>query len=345
MMQSMRDMPNLDVLRSVAVISVVVEHVLLALGVTHIGWLQVAWVGVYGVFVFFVLTSLVLMWSLDRKPHTLDFYIRRFFRIYPLALVCIAAAVLTHAPTSGSPTDFFAYAPQHLHGFLQNATLLMEPTHWTIGVLWSLPYEVKMYLLLPVLYFFVRRNFSLWPMLVLWALAVMNANLGSPQSHNFAVAIAYFLPGVMAYIGFGRWKPVLPGWALMVFLAAVWAACLIKPNFHWSAWIFCLIVGLALPLFRQIRSKAVVGISKQIAKYSYGVYLTHLFALVIGLYLMRGHSLGVRLLLMVVPLVALPVLAYHLMERPMIQLGSKLAAIAEARYEQHEAKLMLRNVV
>jgi len=51
------------------------------------------------------------------------------------------------------------------------------------------------------------------------------------------------------------------------------------------------------------------------------------------------------LLLMVVPLVALPVLAYHLMERPMIQLGSKLAAIAEARYEQHEAKLMVRKVV
>ena len=57
----MRDVPNLDFVRSVAVISVVVEHTLLALKIYWIGPYEVGWMGVLGVEVFFVLTALVLM--------------------------------------------------------------------------------------------------------------------------------------------------------------------------------------------------------------------------------------------------------------------------------------------
>jgi peptidoglycan/LPS O-acetylase OafA/YrhL len=86
---TIRDLPNLDLVRSMAVISVVVEHTLLSLGILKIGPFPIKYLGVMGVMVFFVLTTLVLMWSLERKPHTLDFYIRRVFRIYPLALAAI----------------------------------------------------------------------------------------------------------------------------------------------------------------------------------------------------------------------------------------------------------------
>jgi peptidoglycan/LPS O-acetylase OafA/YrhL len=95
---------------------------------------------------------------------------------------------------------------------------------------------------------------------------------------------------------------------------------------------------LGLPLFRQMTSAFVLTPSRLIAKYSYGIYLTHSFAIVIGLYLLRGHSLAVRLLVEVVPLFVLPVVAYHLLEHPMIRLGSRLAARAEAKYEQREMK-------
>jgi peptidoglycan/LPS O-acetylase OafA/YrhL len=82
----------------------------------------------------------------------------------------------------------------------------------------------------------------------------------------------------------------------------------------------------------------VLGPSRLIARYSYGVYLTHPFAIVIGLYLLRGRSVPVRVLGEVVPLLVLPVVAYHLLEHPMIRLGSRLAAKAEARYEQRELR-------
>jgi len=105
----MRDMPNLDFVRSIAVISVILEHTLLALGIKQVGPFPVGYLGVMGVMVFFVLTVLVLMWSLERKPHTLDFYIRRVFRIYPLAMAAIIAAVTLHAPVAGTNIHYFYY--------------------------------------------------------------------------------------------------------------------------------------------------------------------------------------------------------------------------------------------
>lgn len=329
----MRDLPNLDFVRSVAVITVVVEHTLLALGIRNLGPYPVGYMGVLGVLVFFVLTALVLMWSLERRPHTLDFYIRRWFRIYPLALAVIAAALLFHAPTGVG----FVYAHPSWKQVLVQATLLRMSSGELLGVMWSLPYEVQMYVLLPLLFFFVRKNFSLWPLLLIWCLIVSATHGVASTGHNFAVALGYFLPGVMAYVAFGRWKPRLPGWLLPVFLAGMWAAFWYHCNFH-KGWWFCLIIGLGLPLFRQMTSELVLAPSRQIAKYSYGVYLTHPFAIAIGLYLLRGHSLTVRLLGEFVPLVVLPVVAYHLLEHPMIRLGSRLAARAEARYEQHEMK-------
>jgi len=68
------------------------------------------------------------------------------------------------------------------------------------------------------------------------------------------------------------------------------------------------------------------------------VYLTHPFALVIGLYLLRGHSLALRLSVEAIFLVVLPVLAYHLLEHPLVRIGSRVAARAEKKYEQAELK-------
>lgn len=333
----MRDMPNLDFVRSVAVVSVVVEHTLIALKIMWFGPYELQYMGVLGVLVFFVLTALVLMWSLERKPHTLDFYIRRFFRIYPLAWAVMGIALLFHAPTGGGAAEFFAYAHPTWRQVLFQATLIQPANAQLVSVMWSLPYEMEMYVLLPAMFFFVRRNFSIWPLMIFWALALVNARAVPSDHHNFVVTMGYFLPGIMAYVGFGRWKPRLPGWALPLFLLAMWAVFLYRFNFH-KGWYFCLVIGLALPLFRQMKSKWVLVPSRLIARYSYGVYLMHPFAIVIGMYLLKGQSLAVRLLCEVVPLVVLPVLAYHLLEHPMIRIGSRLAGRAEERYEQHELK-------
>jgi peptidoglycan/LPS O-acetylase OafA/YrhL len=332
-------LPNLDFVRSVAVISVVVEHTLMSLGILKIGPFPIPYLGVMGVMVFFVLTTLVLMWSLERKPHTLDFYLRRVFRIYPLALAAIAVVVLFHAPVAGSVKEYFHYGDPQSWDILVQSTLMPNMFATTrppvMGVLWSLPYEVEMYVLLPALFFFLRKNFAIWPLFLMWAMTVLLTRSVPKDSHNFGVAIGYFLPGVMAYVGFGRWRPRLPVWLLPVFLGALWVAFLLHANFH-RGWIACLLLGLGLPMFRQMSAEWAIVPSRIIAKYSYGVYLTHPFAIVVGMYLLRGRSLGLQLMAEAVLLVALPAAAYHLLEYPMIRVGGQLAARAEKRYEQHE---------
>jgi peptidoglycan/LPS O-acetylase OafA/YrhL len=333
---NLRDVPNLDFVRSIAVISVVVEHTLIALGIREIGPFSVKYLGVLGVQIFFVLTSLVLMWSLERKPHPLDFYIRRFFRIYPLALAVIAVGLLFHAPTGGTADDFFVYSDPSLKQLAAQLTLLIPTQGLVVTVMWSLPLEVEMYVLLPLLFFFVRKNFVVWPLILIWLLILLNARHVPKDQADFLVAMGYFLPGVMAYVGFGRWKPRLPAWSLPIFLAGMWAVFWYKADFH-KSWYFCLIVGLMLPLFRQFRSAVVMAPSRVIARYSYGIYLTHPFALVIGLYLLHNYSWPVRMIGELVPLIILPLLAYHLMEHPLIRFGSRFAAKAEVRYERREA--------
>ena len=328
------DLPNLDLLRAVAVLSVLLEHSLLAFGVQWIGPWEVGWIGVVGVFLFFVHTSLVLMWSLERKPHTLDFYIRRSFRIYPLAWLAIAITLAFHAPVSGTPTRYFHFAQlppgwwDRIAGWLLVSNLT-RTYYLPLGVFWSLPYEVEMYVFLPLLFFFVRRKFSLWPLLILWALqAAFGVLLFPRRAHSFFLAVPYFLPGIMAYVGFARRRAVLPSWTFPLALLLLWAVFLLHPGWR-EADFLCLAAGLGLPFFAQIRARWLRTVAHQVAKYSFGIYVMHPFAIVLGVYLLPHRPLSLQVGVILGSTALLAVCAYHGLESPMIRLGSRLARRAE----------------
>ena len=90
--------PKLDFLRTCAVLSVVVSHL----------WFKqsaIARFGRFGVLLFFVHTSLVLMFSLERQVAANGarrlwtvFMVRRVFRIYPLCLVVLFSIYLFRIP-------------------------------------------------------------------------------------------------------------------------------------------------------------------------------------------------------------------------------------------------------
>ena len=192
-----------------------------------------------------------------------------------------------------------------------------------------------MYVLLPMLFFFIRQNFSLWPLFVLWVLAVLCALHTDPLAQNLVVAIPYFLCGIMAYVGFARRKAVLPAWLLPVALVAFALIFLVDPSFR-GGWMLCLEVGLTLPLFRQIRSATLIRCTHEVAKYSYGIYLAHPFGIVLGIYLMPDRPFALQVAVILISTAVLAVAGYHLIEHPMIRLGARLAGRAERRYEQRQ---------
>lgn len=320
--------PNLDLLRSMAVLLVVVEHTLIAMHVLRVASWNIAWVGVVGVFMFFVHTSLVLMWSLERHPQILNFYIRRMFRIYPLAIVAVLAIVLFHIPLLQNPLGesfFKAWPITHVMSNL----LLVQNLAWRgniLGVMWSLPLEMDMYLLLPFLFFFLRSNFVVWPLLCLWAASVAYARVAIPaDSPSFIVFIPCFLSGVIAYVLFSRVRPRLPAFLLPIFVIALFFGFMIHPSWR-AGWALTLPLGLAIPYFHQSRKKWLIWVSHQVAKYSYGIYLAHLFAIAIGTNLLRRYGWAIRISSIVLSLAVISVVSYHLIEEPMIRLGAILAA-------------------
>ena len=331
---TMRNKPNLDLLRSFAIALVLLDHICLAKKVTLVGHWMPTWIGVIGVYFFFVHTCLVLMWSLERKPHTLDFYIRRAFRLYPLVAVVVFAVFLLRPPLH---IGDFPFVPGDLHLSAGFANLLLvqniasRPS--VSGVLWSLPLEVDMYLLLPLLFFFVRRNFSLWPLLLIWGMMMGNARSLHINGNCFVTVIPCFLPGVMAYVLYRRTRPRLPAWLFPVFLLALCVGFMQHPSVP-ASWPMCLALGLALPFFRQIQFAPLIRATHEIAKYSYGVYLSHSFAITLGIYLLPHANFLIQLAVIFASTAILSIAAYHLVEKPMIDLGARVAARAETGYEQ-----------
>jgi len=334
----MEPKPNLDFLRAFAVTSVVLDHTLLAKNVSMVRSWQIEWLGDFGVYLFFVHTCLVLMWSLARRPHSLDFYIRRVFRIYPLAITAILVAVVSHAPVAGSAQNWFVAArptPVMLaSNLLLSQNLLGYRGGNIIGVLWSLPLEVQMYIFLPALFFLIREEEALWPILLIWAFCIATAHrFFPPASGNvFATVIPDFLPGVMAYVGFKKWRPRIPAFVFPPFLIALLLFFMRSPN-SYRAWPVCLAVGLGLPFFRQFSSAWVVKPAHQIAKYSYGIYLAHPFCIALGIHLLAHQTLAVQLAVELLTTAVISVAAYKFIEHPMIQFGSRLAQKVETRYE------------
>src|SRR6266850_1776977 len=110
---------NLDFLRAIAVLLVLAQHLCRRMHVEHIGWAPTTSLGLFGVLLFFVHTSLVLMYSMERSGlHGAllfkDFCIRRIFRIYPLSILAVAAAWALHLDSDINGTAGLSYG--HLPG-------------------------------------------------------------------------------------------------------------------------------------------------------------------------------------------------------------------------------------
>ncbi|HWI84073.1 acyltransferase [Ramlibacter sp.] len=319
----MKDSPNLDLLRSLAVACVVISH----LG-AHLQWggpfLNGA-LGRVGVAIFFVHTTLVLMLSLERHGAAfVPFMVRRVFRIYPLSMTIVVAMVLLDARW-GVAANWPAIASNLL--LVQNITghTSNPPT------LWSLPLEVQMYLVLPALFAIAGSAAALGRLVTLWMAAVA-AVLGLWWLGGDARFIAYvpcFLPGALAYaIGKRATRRLTPfvlfaaagGFAISVPLAVDLG--LPREPMLWAG---CLALGTLIPLTRETTYAPIAAAAKQVVTYSYGIYLTHLLSIGVAFFAFPGLPGALQWALFFFCLTSLSCAAYRWIERPGIAMGKRLA--------------------
>jgi peptidoglycan/LPS O-acetylase OafA/YrhL len=336
---------NLDMLRSFAVLLVVGFHLAKFFN-WHFDTLRVTDFGMLGVMLFFVHTTLVLMFSLERQRAAssaslvVPFMVRRCFRIYPLAILLVMFTFLFHIP-SDLQFGRFNLLHQSVGNILANLLLIQNVTREKAnpGILWSLPLELQMYLALPALFLFASRVKSLWALIAFWWSAVAlwfalglstgmlplsEGGIRSPAEAllKFTRFAPCFLPGIVAYKLWRRPR-FLPAPAWPVFLA------LCCPAFLWLAgsqpietgWFICFAIGLGVCFFREMHENPLTRLTKRIARYSYGIYLFHYLAIWIGFAVCRSLNVGLQTVIFGAVLVSLSVLLYHTVEAPMIAAG------------------------
>lgn len=276
---------------------------------------------------FFVHTSLVLMFSLDRLEKSgkrllwFRFMLRRVFRIYPLSvLACIVYIVgkfphsIRHGEAVGPISALQAVAN---FGLFQNLVRIESIP----GVLWSLPFEIQMYAALPFLFYIAKYRKEWMP----WVL-VLGGLLAGIIGGAF-LFVPCFLAGVIAFTRPASHR--FPAWLWPLFilsLVAFYSALTVY--FEPLAWGICLLLGLSIPYFRESTNWLVNMAAAAIARYSFGIYLFHLIPLWLCFDVLRLGLLSIPAAFALTFILSRAL--FYLVEQPLMNRGSALAR----RFEQ-----------
>lgn len=158
-----RQYPELDGLRGVAVIAVVVYHCRLVAepdSTWQALYFQIADMGWIGVDLFFVLSGFlitgILLRTKDDKHYFRQFYVRRALRVLPLYYLSIILIPVAFYLCDASTSIEFASLPYWVH--LQNWLPMLDiPLERRLGHFWSLGVEEQYYLIWPALILFAAR--------------------------------------------------------------------------------------------------------------------------------------------------------------------------------------------
>ena len=340
------DSGKLDVVRSLAVILVVISHLPITKHVSDlifgIDKINVQPIGLVGVGIFFVHTCLVLMASLERQTQEAGnkmrfriFLIRRAFRIYPLSIVTVLALTLIAYVFSNTIIDL----PQVLSNLLLIQNITGDKS--VPGALWSLPYEVQMYLFLPALYLLITKFNRRSPAIIIgiWAACVLLvfALFAAHQNYHLVKYFPAFLPGVLAFtlISRARSRSPLPAYVPAIYIIAI---SLLFPFLVYSGikeniliWPTCLTLGILLPYSSEIASNVIKANASKIAKYSYGIYLIHGPMIVFSFDYLHFDNSFLRWIVFIFGSLGISYAAFHLVENPGIKLGKLVAGLIKSR--------------
>jgi peptidoglycan/LPS O-acetylase OafA/YrhL len=283
----------IDSFRGIAILSVMAFHFTVALTPPLISpdhyhyahpfpmWLEA---GRYGVHVFFIISGLVIAQTLMKTRNALEFFWKRFARLYPAYLFAVTLAFVLVA-VIGPPIT-----PASLGDYLANLTMdardLGRP--WIDPVYWTLLVELKFYLIAGLAYALLGRQF--WVGLVGYALATaVLAHFATWGAHIWLISddMPFFLAGVAArFYCFDRRKG--PAAACLVAALSLYAyynlgfprtcafqgICLhVAPDYIAQTYVGLvgggLLILLALGVRRGLAPLSFIG------RISYSVYLIH----------------------------------------------------------------------
>jgi peptidoglycan/LPS O-acetylase OafA/YrhL len=345
---------NFDLIRLLAAVQVFIGHGFLFGFFPHNRVYTATWF-VPGVPVFFGMSGFLLLWSLERNADLPAYFKNRFLRLYPAlwatmaltALILLAfRTVSVHDLRSsgfvlyffGRCTILFYFVPHLIKSFAQG-----NPN----GSLWTIGIELQFYLVLPLLYFFIRRR-ALWVKNVLlvgiacvsyWIdrhdpsppfdVAHMNGYLQILVSEfRIFYYLFFFIIGMLFYLNYSFLQRWLEG-RFLFWLVVYVIACALTLCFYNLSSIDRYSPDL-VSLFRHVLLMFLVfsgAFSNRVLAdrllrgndYSYGVYLTHLLMLN-TFYQFHRFEGSVSFVLAGMATAVLAFLSWNFIERPALRL-------------------------
>jgi peptidoglycan/LPS O-acetylase OafA/YrhL len=185
-----------------------------------------------------------------------------------------------------------------------------------------------MYLLLPAIFLLIRKLDGL-ARIVVWIVGMFLSEIALAvikDENSILIYFPCFLAGILA---FRKSSGAAPSWmlpaglsiAVLTYSSAISGAGL---AFYYASWFFCLVMGLALPAFREVRSRPIRKAAKWLATHSYGIYLVHAPLLWICFVWLKA-SLPVQIAAFFAADAIIPIALYRFIEHPMIRFGRQIA--------------------
>ena len=190
MIKQQQRIPELDLLRFLAAISVVIYHYGHASDLGGVS--KVTEFGFLGVQLFFMISGFVILWTAMNKS-ALEFIISRVSRLYPTFWVCVGLTAIT-LYAIGTPVG--------LHQMLANLTMIPGPLGQIRidDVYWTLVIEIKFYAL--ILFLIIGRQLTHIRRWLCGWLAVSLLAVALPRLHVFVLEqfSVYFIGGCYLYL-------------------------------------------------------------------------------------------------------------------------------------------------
>lgn len=302
--------PTLDGWRGVAILLVIVAHFQAGYFRQHAfhdwGWLDI---GGHGVAIFFVLSGYLITSRLLSDGNLKRFYVRRFFRLMPVAWVYLSCVGILGLILGADIIGRIDVVPCLL--FLRNYYPSYEAPQWALtSHFWSLSVEEQFYLGWPAILMLSGRRAPRILTLGLLSCCALSFTSAAKYSWPYAgLTIGCLLAFVLKDVSFRRWAQ--RRWIAPVCLAGlIWHIATHKQVIPLSELV---LIGILLASTTASPSSLLGRVLEgkflsSIGIYSYSLYIwQELFLLL--------HTGMIGLLLL--PLAA--VASYHLIERPCIR--------------------------
>ena len=275
---------NFDILRLILAVLVFFAHwnILTSQDISN----QLFHLSGYAVHMFFIVSGFLIFWSFDANQNKKHFYIKRFFRIFPLyAFLIILQTLFFIGFSDGSTFEVIKYFIANIFflNFLApsvGSTLSSLEVNAINGSLWTLKNEVVFYLIVPLLFMFYKK-WGGYILLILYSLSVVYMfavdYLGMEKLLvQFPAQVRLFMVGILLYILFDKFNKN------NIYLLAIVSLILLiflKDNTYFNYILYPFCIGFMMIFLVYFVKNIKVNFD-----FSYSLYILHFPVIQLALY-------------------------------------------------------------